>query len=109
MSYVTSAVIVVDYAPREVEEMLTAPQAFGRESGREQSFRKLDDHAAGGGKSLENDVYAAGLNHIDSEELEHWFMGLPWGSVGSAVLAYSVEDDYRTVLTTPGWEEKGEG
>jgi hypothetical protein len=104
MSYVTSAVIVVDYAPREVEPLLTAPQTFGRDGAYATAFRRLDDSHAGGSKVLQAKVYAAGLNHISTEALKTWFLGLPWGAVGSAVLVYIAEGDFRTVVATPGWE-----
>lgn len=107
MSHVMSAVIVVDYAPQEVRPLLTEPQSFGRHDVvHMQAFGRLDDHAAGGGKYLQSDVYAAGLNHVSPEAVEAWFLGLPWGKVGSAVLVYDVESEYRRIIPTPGWKEE---
>jgi len=100
MSVVTSAVIYVEYAPTEVRERLEEPLPFDP---RAQAFRQLDDSAAGGRKCMQSDVYAGGFNYLDSGALEDWFLDLPWGNVGSAVLIHDQEGDFRRVVTTPGW------
>ena len=104
MSVVTSAVIVVEYAPSEVVPRLTELRSWGRTEGYEQAFAEIDTSGCGGGKVLQSEVYAAGFNHIDPGELQDWFLDLPWGTVGAAVLIFDTEGDGRTVVCTPGWE-----
>jgi hypothetical protein len=104
MSYVTSAVIFVDYAPGEVRALLTEPQEFGRE-GVMVSFRRLNDYEAGGNKAMQSNVYAGAFNHIGHDQLVEWFNGLPWGKHGTAVLVFEAEGNSRTVVCTPAWED----
>ncbi len=107
MSVVTSAVIVAEYVPQEVKPLLTEPQSFGRVE-YQQAFAEIDTQECGGGKFLQSDIYAAGFNHIDPDQLRDWFLALPWGEIGAAVLIYDVEGDSRTVVCTPGWERLDE-
>lgn len=106
MSYVTSAVIVASYIPREVKPLLTEPRLWGRQEGHEQGFAEINADHCGGGKVLQSDIYAAGFNHISSTMLAEWFLALPWGEVGEAVLVYDDEGENRTVVCTPGWNRK---
>lgn len=108
MSVVTSAVIIASYVPREVKPLLTEPQSFGRDAAYMQAFAEIDASGCGGGKVLQVDIYAAGLNHIGDEELDEWFVGLPWGEHGSAVLIRDCEGDFRAVIPTPGWARTGQ-
>jgi len=108
MSYVTSAVIVASYIPQEVKPLLTERRAWGREGDYEQGFGEIDTTHSGGGKVLQSDVYAAGFNHIDASRLGEWFLALPWGEWGAAVLIYDSEGDFRTVVCTKGWTRKDE-
>ena len=103
MSVVTSAVIVVDYAPTEVKEMLTQPQTFGRDGDHMQAFGRLDESRGGGGKMFQGTVYAAGLNHISPQELVKWFEDLPWGGVSNAVLIYDCEGESHTIVSIGDW------
>lgn len=100
MSVVTTAVIYVEYAPPKVRDRLEEPLPFDP---RGQAFRQLDERDAGGRKSMQSDVYAGGFNYLDGSALEDWFLALPWGCVGAAVLIHDQEGDFRRVVTTPAW------
>ena len=108
MSRVTDVVVHVDYAPREVEDLLGAPFPFERER-RGVGLRRLtgrDDHleyAVGGSKAFEGEIYAGAFNHLDVDEMVEWFSGLPWDEVGSAVLSSSTQGEtYRVVVVRDG-------
>lgn len=103
MSVVTSAIILVEYAPREVLEMLIKNHTFGRDEEHLQGFRQLDDSLAGGGKMFQSQIYAAGFNHINRDILVKWFRKLPWGTASSAALLYDCEGEDHTIVTIGNW------
>lgn len=108
MSVVTSAVIVVSYASKQVTSLLTEPGDWGRVESYQQAFAEIDSSGCGGGKVIQSDIYAAGFNHIDASALSKWFLLLPWHRVDKAVLIYDTEGDGRTIVRSPGWDAEDE-
>ncbi len=107
MSFVTDVVVHVDYASREAEDLLGAPfpkevTPLETENGGV-GLRQLDALGVGGYKGFEGDIYAGAFNYLDVDAMVDWFIGLPWGETGSAVLSSSTEGDaYRVVVVRDG-------
>lgn len=96
MSYITDAVIVVDYAAAETHLLLIQPIASDTERG--QSFHEISADEAGGVKVFCSHVYAAAFNYLGTNELEEWFAAIPWKSCDHAVLTARTESEYGLVM-----------
>lgn len=104
MSRVTTAVIMVSMAGPEIENAITAHDFREGVSGR-QSFAKMDeehDDWPGGSKFMECDLYAAGLNYVEGDEVEAWFKALPWSADDAAFLIWECNGELRGSASV-GW------
>lgn len=64
-------------------------------------LKRVEEHA-GGTKAIENYVYAAGVNYLDTEDLIEWFKDHKW--VSPAVLIIQTEGGKILVFKDEGME-----
>lgn len=97
MSYLTEAVIHVDYDPGDVARHHITTVPIEHEV--PQFFAKICTESAGGSKVFCGDLYAACFNHVRTDEILKYLEAVPWGGSAAATI---IEEDGRVTVWKRG-------